>query len=246
MILERATYFLRVFDPEKTEQILIPALNDIPDAPIWLGDLYGLAILGVNGLDLNGLAVSAGPSLPNTAFSKRAREVLMAPNTDLRTRLSAMNTLTRNARSLAGSSALPDGYTTLCEQFLGRVKDAYSGTAFSCDPSIPVPESSAAAPAGTPQRIRVGGNVQQAQLVKKVTPDYPSEAKFRGIQGIVRFTAVIGKDGSIENLSLVSGPFALYKSARDAVLQWLYRPTLLNGAPVEVVTTLEVNYTLSR
>jgi protein TonB len=94
-------------------------------------------------------------------------------------------------------------------------------------------------------RIRVGANVQQANLIKKVSPAYPSEAKARGIQGVVRFTAIIDKDGSISSLTLVSGPLALYKSARDAVKQWLYRPTMLNGKPVQVVTTLEVNYTLS-
>jgi TonB family protein len=246
-ILERATYFLRVSDPEKAEQLLLPALSAIPDAPLWLGDLYGLAILGVNGVDLKtGLAVSASPTLPDTAFTKRARAGLLASTTDLRILLAAMNTLTRNASSLARASALPDGYAPLCQQLLERVKDVYPGTAASCDPSAAAPENAVYAPAGPPQRIRVGGNVQQAQLRKKVTPLYPPDAKARGIQGVVRFTALIGKDGTMENLSLVSGPLALYKSARDAVLQWIYRPTQLNGAPVEVVTTIEVNFTLSR
>jgi TonB family protein len=247
VILEHATYFLRISDPEKTEQLLLPALKEVPEAPIWLGDLYGLAILGVNGLDLKtGLAVSAGPSLPVTEFAKKARLGLMTGTTDLKILLSALNTFTANGRSLARASALPDGYAPLCQQLLARVKELYPSTAISCDPSIEAPENAAPFLPGPPQRVRVGGNFQQANLIKKVTPEYPPDAKSRGIQGVVRFTALINKNGTIANLTLVSGPLPLYKSAHDAVQQWNYRPTLLNGQPVEVVTTIEVNYTLSR
>jgi TonB family protein len=246
-ILERATYFLRVSDPEKTEQLLIPTLKTVPNAGTWLGDLYGLAILGVDGLDLKtGLAASASPAMPIAPFAKRARALMLAPTTDLKILLAAMNTLTKNARSLAQSSLLPEGYAPVCQQLLARLKDAYPAASFGCDPSAPFPENTGSAPTGRPQRIRVGGNVQQANLIKKVTPLYPPDAKTRGIQGVVRFLAIIGKDGTITNLSLVSGPLALYRSAHDAVEQWVYRPTQLNGEPVEVVTTLEVNYTLSR
>ena len=100
--------------------------------------------------------------------------------------------------------------------------------------------------AATPQRIRVGGNVQQANLTRKITPTYPPLAKQARIQGTVRFTAIIGKDGSIQNLQLVSGHPLLVESARQAVTQWQYKPTLLNGEPVEVVTTIDVNFTLSQ
>jgi periplasmic protein TonB len=96
------------------------------------------------------------------------------------------------------------------------------------------------------QRIRVGGNVQQANLIRKVTPLYPPLAKQARIQGVVRFTAIIGKDGTIQNLQLVSGHPLLVESAKQAVSQWQYKPTLLNGDPVEVVTTIEVNFTLSQ
>jgi TonB family protein len=247
IILEHATYFLRISDPEKTEQLLLPALKEVPDALIWLGDLYGLAILGVNGLDLKtGLAVSAGPSLPVTEFARKARSGLMASTTDLKILLSALNTFTANGRSLIRASALPDGYAPLCQQLLAQVKELYPNTAISCDPSTAAPENVAPFLPGPPQRIRVGGNVQQANLIKKVTPEYPPDAKSRGIQGVVRFTALINKNGTIANLTLVSGPLPLYKSAHDAVLRWTYRPTTLNRTPVEVVTTIDVNYTLSR
>jgi TonB family protein len=107
-------------------------------------------------------------------------------------------------------------------------------------------QSSGAAVVGGPQRIRVGGNVQAANLIKKVTPLYPPDAKAARIQGTVRFTATIGKDGTIINLELVSGDPMLVDSARGAVAQWVYKPTLLNGSPVEVITQIDVNYMLSQ
>jgi protein TonB len=96
------------------------------------------------------------------------------------------------------------------------------------------------------QRIRVGGNVQAAKLVKQPKPVYPPLAKQARIQGTVRFTAIIGRDGSIQNLTLVSGHPLLIPSAQEAVRQWVYQPTLLNGEPVEVVTQIDVNFTLSQ
>ena len=98
----------------------------------------------------------------------------------------------------------------------------------------------------TPKSIRVGGNVQAAKLIRQPKPTYPPLAKQARIQGTVRFNAVIGKDGTIQNLTLVSGHPLLIPSAQEAVRQWVYQPTTLNGEPVEVVTTIDVNYTLSQ
>ncbi|MBL8232104.1 MAG: energy transducer TonB [Bryobacterales bacterium] len=97
----------------------------------------------------------------------------------------------------------------------------------------------------TPQRIRVGGNVQSAKLVRQPKPVYPPLAKQARIQGTVKFQAIIGKDGTIQNLQLISGHPLLVPSATEAVKQWVYQPTLLNGEPVEVVTQIDVNFTLS-
>jgi len=113
-------------------------------------------------------------------------------------------------------------------------------------PPPPPPPPKAVEKPVTPQRIRVGGNVQQANLVRKVTPNYPPLAKQARIQGTVRFTAIIGKDGTIQNLQLVTGHPLLVAAAQDAVRQWVYRPTLLNGEPVEVITQIDVNFTLSQ
>jgi periplasmic protein TonB len=94
------------------------------------------------------------------------------------------------------------------------------------------------------QPIKVGGNLQAANLVKRVTPVYPPLAKSSHIQGTVRFTALIAKDGTVQNLQLISGHPVLVQAAADAVKRWVYRPTLLNGEPTEVITQIEVNFTL--
>jgi protein TonB len=98
----------------------------------------------------------------------------------------------------------------------------------------------------TPKSVRVGGNVMAAKLIRQPKPTYPPLAKQARIQGTVRFNAVIGKDGTIQNLTLVSGHPLLIPSAQEAVRQWLYQPTTLNGEAVEVVTTIDVNFTLSQ
>jgi len=96
----------------------------------------------------------------------------------------------------------------------------------------------------TPQRIRVGGNVQAANLITKITPPYPPLAKQARIQGTVELSAIIGKDGRVQDLKVVRGHPLLVPSALEAVKSWIYRPTMLNGEPVEVSTTIDVNFTL--
>jgi protein TonB len=94
--------------------------------------------------------------------------------------------------------------------------------------------------------IRVGGNIAQANLLSQVKPVYPVEAKQDRIQGTVKLEITIDKEGHVANMSLISGPAELVQSATDAVQQWVYRPTLLNGEPVSVLTTVDVNYTLAQ
>ncbi len=96
-----------------------------------------------------------------------------------------------------------------------------------------------------PQRVRVSQGVSAGLLVRKVNPTYPPLARQARISGTVILRAVIGKDGSIQNLSLVSGHPMLAPAAIDAVKQWKYKPYLLNGEPVEVDTEVQVNFTLA-
>jgi len=88
--------------------------------------------------------------------------------------------------------------------------------------------------------------VQSARLIFQPKPVYPPLAKQARISGSVQFTAIIGRDGTIQNLTIVSGHPLLRQAAMDAVRQWRYQPTLLNGEPVEVVTQIDVNFTLSQ
>jgi protein TonB len=97
-----------------------------------------------------------------------------------------------------------------------------------------------------PQRIRVGGNVQAANLINQVRPLYPPLAKQARISGTVELSAVIGKDGHVQDLRVVKGHPLLVQAALDAVKNWIYKPTLLNGEPVEVSTTIDVNFTLAQ
>ena len=85
-----------------------------------------------------------------------------------------------------------------------------------------------------------------AKLLRKVIPEYPAMAKAARISGIVRLIGIIGKDGAIRNLQLVSGHPMLARAALEAVQQWVYKPTLLNGNPVEVIAPIEVNFTLGQ
>ena len=94
--------------------------------------------------------------------------------------------------------------------------------------------------------IRIGGNVQQANLISRVTPVYPADAKRDRIQGTVSLQVTIDKEGHVQSVSVLQGPQELVQSAVDAVSQWTYKPTLLNGQPVEVITTVDVNYTLAQ
>ena len=95
------------------------------------------------------------------------------------------------------------------------------------------------------KRVRVGGNVQQKKLLHQVAPVYPPLAKQARIQGVVRLQASIAKDGTVLNLTVVSGHPLLIPAALEAVKQWRYEPTLLNNEPVEVITQIDVNFSLS-
>ena len=97
----------------------------------------------------------------------------------------------------------------------------------------------------TPQRVRVSQGVSQGLLIHRVQPMYPPLARQARIQGTVVFQAEISKDGTIENLRLISGHPMLAPSAIEAVRQWRYKPYFLNGEPVAVETQITVNFTLA-
>jgi protein TonB len=106
-------------------------------------------------------------------------------------------------------------------------------------PALPPPPKAAA-----PARIKQGGNVTAALLLNQTKPLYPALARQARIQGNVVLHAIIDKDGKVAQLEVMSGHPLLVQSALDAVKQWRYKPTLLNGDPVEVDTTITVTFTM--
>jgi protein TonB len=123
----------------------------------------------------------------------------------------------------------------------GSVGGVLGGIISSAAPPPPPPPPKAS----TPKRIRLGGQVEAAKLMFHPSPEYPPLAKMARIQGTVRLEAIISTDGTIQDLKAVSGHPLLVKAAMDAVQRWRYQPTLLNGEPVQVVTEVDVNFTLS-
>ena len=107
------------------------------------------------------------------------------------------------------------------------------------------PAVTGAQPAGSvPGRVRVGGGIQEPKLIRKVPPVYPAEALAARVEGIVIIEAVIDVTGAVKEMKVLRAQPLLEAAAVDAVRQWQFTPTLLNGVPVEVIMTVTVNFTL--
>ncbi len=107
----------------------------------------------------------------------------------------------------------------------------------------PLPSSAT----GKPSRIRVGGDIEAPHLITKVQPVYPESARSAGVSGTVILHAIISKDGKPLSLRVMNSQIDpdLARSAVEAISQWRYTPTLLNGEPIEVDTTITVNFSLA-
>jgi len=128
----------------------------------------------------------------------------------------------------------------------GGVIDSIVGSLPGVAPPPPPPPAVEKKPEpDTPKAVQVGGDVQAAKLIRKVAPVYPPLARQARIQGVVSLRAVIAEDGSIKQLQLLNGHPLLTEAAIQAVRQWLYRPTLLNNRPVQVITQIEVRFKLN-
>lgn len=126
---------------------------------------------------------------------------------------------------------------------LGRISETVAVAGVR--PTIPKPAT--AAPVKTPTRIRVGGNVTAAKLLQKTNPEYPKDLQEQGIEGTVELEAIISKEGNILELRSKSAEGVherLIQAAMAAVKTWQYSPTLLNGQPVEIITTVTVRFYL--
>lgn len=154
------------------------------------------------------------------------------------------------ARIFDEVASLPPGFTTGAGDH-----DGIEGLSPTIDlsnrvstPPPPAPKASAStkpAPPAQPTRIRIGGNVRPPRLVREVRPIYPPLARQARIQGVVKINAIVSRDGAVQSLEVVSGHPLLVSAALDAVRQWHYEPTQLNGEPVEVILVVDVNFRLS-
>jgi protein TonB len=132
----------------------------------------------------------------------------------------------------------------------GAVPSAIPGVnlnAVTARPNAPVPPPAApAAPTPTPQGntsgAKSGGQIQSAVLISKKDPEYPKLARQTGARGQVKLTATVGKDGHVKSVKVISGHPMLQAAAVDAVKQWVYKPTLLNGQAVETDTDIVLNF----
>jgi periplasmic protein TonB len=126
---------------------------------------------------------------------------------------------------------------------VGGVPGGVSNEMLNSAPSVPVLAKS---PVPMPvKRVRVGARVAEANLIHDVTPQYPTEAGRARLEGAVVLMAVIGKDGSVQDVRVESGLPILAQAAIDAVKQWRYKPYLVDGEPVEVDSRITINFTLS-
>lgn len=130
----------------------------------------------------------------------------------------------------------------------GGMGNGVMGSAVAVAPPPPPPPAPkvvvAAAPSG-PKQITVGGDVEEAMLLHQVRPVYPAMARAARITGTVRMKAVIGTDGTIKNLTAMSGHPMLVDAAMNAVRQWVYKPTVLDGVLMEVNTEIVVHFNLA-
>ncbi|MBL8211239.1 MAG: energy transducer TonB [Bryobacterales bacterium] len=264
MVLVSAARFLQTDHPEEAERLLADGVLRLPEERMVatnLGFLYALNVLGLrnaaggvrpDSADTRALAEharaaldasrnpfvlgAAGVALPNLFPTTRAARESNGDRSvfDLSARLMA------RARELAPHDTEFRGPMPLIREFQSFRSAQHVGTLeFRMEPPRP-------APAVPPNRIRVGAAVMAAKLMSKPEAVYPEVARQARIQGVVRFTGMIAKDGAVDNLQLVAGHPVLVPAAVEAVRQYRYERTLLNGEPVEVVTEIEVTFTLQR
>ena len=223
--------------PEQAEQILTEA----KDAS-GLGRLYATAVLGITGESYrNSDPAGSDSTFRERPFAEKARRILESA-TDKELVLNAARTLLRQGAILWGDGKLDWDYTPLGNALLAKAKSVAPDEMSL----LTLPTTLPARGERPPSTIRVGGNVQSAKLVRKVTPTYPPAARDLGIQGTVQMTALIGLDGKILYLRADAGPAELIPASLEAVRQWEYKTTTLNGKPCYIETRIDVNYTLSQ
>ena len=196
---------------------------------------------GVPEMQLHSLLLVPRAPTPPTQVTPEKRQVASGR------RAMQWSMLVRALRPMLATSSvnsMPDAPdVTIAGTTTGAVTDSSLVSVMTGPPATaPAPAERAAAKPLRP--VTIGGVVAEANLIKRSEPVYPALARAARVQGSVQFTAVISREGTVEKLQLVSGHPLLVQAAREAILQWRYRPTRLNGEAVEVVTIITVNFRL--
>jgi len=236
VVRQHAFKAIQYCNPEKAEALLQAA-----GTKYAFGDLYATAVLGVTGVDYWSVdASSSDGGLRQQPFAAKAMKILKTSE-DRELITGAATTLLRQGAILWADGKLDWDYTPLGNALLDKLQPISEASWILSTLPTSLPKRGER----PPMTIRVGGNVQAASIVHKVTPRYPSEAKSKKIEGTVQMLALIGLDGKVLNLKYQSGPAELVAASMSAVKLWEYQPTLLNGKPVFVLTQIDLNYTLS-
>ena len=197
----------------------------------------------------------------------RVLQIALQLDPDYSDAMAYMNLLYRIQAGIADTPAESAAMVARADDWVSKALDAKRRMAKTAQPSpgplnvdgpvpdafVPPPPPPPPPPGGAPQArmeapgaIRIDGNALQAKLVRQVRPVYPDMAKQAGITGTVVLTVLISKEGTVRQADVASGPASLVAPALEAVRQWVWQPTLLNCDPVEVVSTVTINFTLSK
>jgi TonB family protein len=261
--LEKLMKDMMKLEKQGKQQELAPFAKSLllPDADNWFkavfGDSAGAALASASELARNGIEFGTGETLA----SLRKKDLTDVRAVRFDDSCSPLATPTEypvlvlrqrpeplyDVRFSDGSRESVWAYFAYVDgafRFIGSLKKANAGYPFQRTKTQPSPDESGDAEGATKERVKVAGNVERATLIHQEVPVYPPDAKAHGVRGTVVLHAVIAKDGSISDLDVNEGVCSLSLSAMEAVKKWRYRPTLLNGDPVEVDTTISVVFTL--
>jgi TonB family protein len=217
-----------------------------------LGFFYAAGLAGADTLD--GRALPNLPDRERASWSDHCRAQL---NQTLNTRvlMGAATALPNMAMRRTGGGPTFEGLVRYSEQLRNRAATLDGGISRAMPPEFQMfadeakraseqPGPQVPGVPFTPNQIRVAPNEQSPKVLLAPPPNYPAAAMRGNIQGTVRLQVVIDQDGAVTDVRPISGHPMLVQPAVDAVKNWTYRPTLLNGSPVSVVTTVDVPFTL--
>jgi protein TonB len=142
----------------------------------------------------------------------------------------------------AGPTDLPDAPVVASPSLPGAAPVTSLNLGTTALPPPPPSQAQAPAPPATTATPRPASQVQQAELIHRVSPEYPKMARDAGVKGTVEVRAAVGTDGKVKSVEVLRGPTLLQRAAVEAVRQWVYRPTILNGRAVESETVITLKF----